>query len=297
MPKDGIPNLFNLCQTQADPTRWDFGGTMEPPGPASPIDPDLFLCRPDYSHVSWSIVAELDRVALDQLRGKGPHAWVAEGLGNETFAGEVIHTQSDRRVAARSKGRPLASNGNIRRAEQSGEFARLIRDYAIRPGPVLRFAPNGQTSIRSGSMACVKIYQAHQHDPNLLAAEIKRVCMPGALVMLVGIEPCMLLDDPRFAAVMEPLLERLKSLRSRGEHFLRREFRGFPLELENSTYFVADKQTDQAAVRYREVDVFRIPGLPADLPLRATSRVASNPRSREIDKAYRALLSLLVRFG
>ena len=190
--------LFALSEAETGPIL-DLGGTMGTPGPASEIDPNQFLDRPDYSQLRW-IESESHRCALDRLLGKGPHTWVAEALGNETFAGNVIFTQRDRRVAARSKGRPLASNGNIYRAQQSGEFAQLIKDYAIQPGPVLRFAPDWHTSIRSSSMARVKIYQAHQHDPELLAAEIKRVGLPGASLTLLGVEQCMALDDPRIEA-------------------------------------------------------------------------------------------------
>jgi hypothetical protein len=200
------PSLFDLGR-QADSPECDLGGTMGTPGPASEIDPNQFLDRPDYSQIRW-IESEPHRCALDRLQGKGPHTWVAEALGNDTFAGEVIFTQRDRRVVARSKSRPLASNGNIYRAKQSGEFAELIKDYAIQPGPVLRFAPDGHTSIRSSSMARVKIYQAHQHDPDLLAAEITRVCLPGARVTLVGLELFMALDNPRIETALGSLFGR-----------------------------------------------------------------------------------------
>lgn len=97
-------------------------------------------------------------------------------------------------------------------------------------------------------MARVKIYQAHQHDPELLAAEIKRVCLPGARVTLLGVEQCMALDDPRIEAALGSLLEGLAPLRSRGEHLLRREFRGFPLALEDSQYLRTGKlRTDTLA--------------------------------------------------
>jgi hypothetical protein len=122
------PSLFNLGQTQADPTQCDLGGTMGPPGPASKIDPNLFLERPSYAKV-WGggldrPLDDSDRLqglcrpagTSDRLQGHGPSAWIAEGLGNNTFGGfggRVIYTQTCRRVAARSKGRPLASYGNI----------------------------------------------------------------------------------------------------------------------------------------------------------------------------------------
>jgi hypothetical protein len=106
------PSLFDLGR-QADSPECDLGGTMGTPGPASEIDPNQFLDRPDYSQIRW-IESESHRCALERLRGQGPHTWVAEALGNETFAGNVIFTQRDRRVLARSKGRPLASNGNAR---------------------------------------------------------------------------------------------------------------------------------------------------------------------------------------
>ncbi len=233
------PGLFALSEAETGPIL-DLGGTMGPRKPSSSIDPNLFLGRPDYSNI-WLGEAESHRCALERLRGKGPHTWVAEALGNETFAGKVIFTQRDCRVAARSKGRPLASNGNIYRSKQSGEFAHLIKDCAIQPGPVLRFAPHGRTSIRSGSITRVKIYQAHQHDPDLLAAEIKRVCLPGGSVMLLGIEMGMALDDQGIEAAMGSLLDGLAPIRSRGEHLLRREFRGFPLALEDSQYLFTGK--------------------------------------------------------
>ena len=91
------------------------------------------------------------RCEADRLRGTSPHTWIAEALGNKTFAGKAVFTQGCRRVAAKSKGRPLASNGNIIRAQKSGEFARLTHDHLILPGPVLRFAPEGLTSIRARS--------------------------------------------------------------------------------------------------------------------------------------------------
>ena len=70
------------------------------------------------------------RCEADRLRGTSPHTWIAEALGC-------------RRVAAKSKGRPLASNGNIIRAQKSGEFARLTQDHLILPGPVLRIRTGG----------------------------------------------------------------------------------------------------------------------------------------------------------
>jgi hypothetical protein len=153
------------------------------------------------------------------LRGTSPHTWIAETLGNKTFAGKAVFTQGCRRVAAKSKGRPLASNGNIIHAQKSGEFAGLIQDHLILPGPVLRFAPEGLTSIRARSISRAVIYQAHHFPPETLAAEIARVCAPGAKISLYGIEPCF--TDRPFGRLMWKLLESLAPLRSLGERLLR----------------------------------------------------------------------------
>jgi hypothetical protein len=254
--ENALPSLFSLGQTQADHTKCDLGGTLEPPGPASPIDPHLFLERPSYAKV-W--VGGLDRPldashllqgecrpagTSDRLQGHGPSAWIAEGLGNDTFSpfgGRAIYTQTCRRVAARSKGRPLASYGNIKRAQQSGEFPQLIREHVVKPGPVLRFAPDGRTSIRTGSISYAKIYQAHHFPPETLAAEIRRVCVPGARVILCGIAPCF--TDLAFGELTWQLLETLAPLRSAGERLLRTEFRHFPLALEDAQCLLTDKVT------------------------------------------------------
>jgi len=173
------------------------------------------------------------------LRGTSPHTWIAETLGNKTFAGKAVFTQGCRRVAAKSKGRPLASNGNIIHAQKSGEFAGLIQDHLILPGPVLRFAPEGLTSIRARSISRAVIYQAHHFPPETLAAEIARVCAPGAKISLYGIEPCF--TDRPFGRLMWKLLESLAPLRSLGERLLRNEFRDFPLKLNDSKCLLTDK--------------------------------------------------------
>jgi hypothetical protein len=163
-------------KAKAEPAIRELGGTMDPPGPASPIDPDLFLKRPSYRGVWLDEPQRPPRCEVDRLRGTSPHTWIiAEALGNETFAGTAVFTQGCRRVAAKSKGRPLASNGNIIRAQKSGEFAGLIQDHLILPGPVLRFAPEGLASIRARSISRAVIYQAHRFPPETLAAKIARV--------------------------------------------------------------------------------------------------------------------------
>jgi hypothetical protein len=53
-----------------------------------------------------------------------------------------------------------------------------------------RFAPEGLTSIRARSISRAVIYQAHHFPPETLAAEIARICAPGAKISLYGIEPC-----------------------------------------------------------------------------------------------------------
>ena len=187
-------------KAKAEPAICELGGTMDPPGPASPIDPDLF---PKRSRGVWLDEPQRPpRCEVDRLRG------------------------GCRRVAAKSKGRPLASNKNIIRAQKSGEFAGLIQDHLILPDPVLRFAPEGLASIRARSISRAAIYQAHRFPPETLAAKIARVCAPRAKISLCGIERCF--TDRPFGRLMWKLLESLAPLRSPGERLLRNEFRDFP---------------------------------------------------------------------
>ena len=208
--------------------------------PQSPIDPTQLLKRPSYSDVRLDYKARPHRCDSAVLKGKRPRSLVIGGLGNENFSGHAVFTQDCPRIAGAAKGLPLASNGNIQRAERSGELHELMQNYPLRPGPVIRRAPGLRTSVATGSIAHLVVYQAHQFDPVLLAAEIKRVCAPGAKVSLCGIELCLL--DERFEALLWPLLAGLEPLRSQGERLLRREFRGFPLELEDSKYLLTDKE-------------------------------------------------------
>jgi hypothetical protein len=223
-------------KAKAEPAIRELGGTMDPPGPASPIDPDLFFKRPSYSGIWLDEPQRPPRCEADRSRGPSPHTWIAEALENETFAGNAVFTQGYRRVAAKSKGRPLASNGNIIRAQKSEEFAGLIQDHLILPGSVLRFAP---TSVRARSISRAVIYQAHHFPSETLAAEIARVCAPGAKISLYGIEPCF--TDRPFGGLIWKLLESLAPLRSPGERLLRNEFRGFPLKFNDSTCLLTDK--------------------------------------------------------
>ena len=225
-------------KAKAEPAICELDGTMDPPGPASPIDPDLFLKRPSYNSGVWLDEPQRPpRCEADRLRGTSLHTWIAEALENETFAGKAVFTQGCRRVAAKSKGRPLASNGNIIRAQKSEEFAGLIQDHLILPGSVLRFASEGLTSVRARSISRPVIYQAHHFPSETLAAEIARVGAPGAKISLYGIEPCF--TDRPFGRLIWKLLESLAPLRSPGERLLRKEFRGFPLKF--TTCLLTDK--------------------------------------------------------
>jgi hypothetical protein len=131
---------------KAEPAICELGGTMDPPGPASPIDPDLFLKRPSYRGVWLDEPQRPPRCEADRLRGTSPRAWIAEALGNETFAGKAVFTQGCRRLL-RSQS-PLASNGNIIRAQKSEEFAgadtRSSRN--ARPGSEIRAGGADQRS-------------------------------------------------------------------------------------------------------------------------------------------------------
>jgi hypothetical protein len=225
-------NAHRTPKAKAESAICELGATMDPPGPASPIDPGLFLKRPSYRGV-WLVEPQRPpRCEADRLRGTSPHTWIAEALGNETFAGKAVFTQGCRRVAAKPKGRPLASNGNIIRAQKSGEFAGLIQDHVILPGPVLR------SSVRASSISRAVIYQAHHFPPERLAADIAPVCAPGAKISLCDIEPCF--TDRPFGRLMWKLLESLAPLRSPGERLLRNEFRDFPLKLNDSKWLLAD---------------------------------------------------------
>jgi hypothetical protein len=195
------------------------------------------------------------------LTGTAPHSWIAEGLGSvaliparggkyKTGTGptavkvwpnsKAIFTQSDRRIVGKAKGNPLASAGAIARAQHSDEFDQLQRTHAINTGPVLRFSPDGRTNIRSNSITDIVVYEADHHDPIALAEEIKRVSLPGAKVILVGLGSCQLHERPEFEIVMQTLLARLRPYKSRGERLLQHEFRDFPLALEDAKYFATE---------------------------------------------------------
>jgi hypothetical protein len=60
-------------KAKAEPAICELGGTMDPPGSASPIDPDLFLKRPSYSGVWLDEPQRPPRCEADRLRDIPTH--------------------------------------------------------------------------------------------------------------------------------------------------------------------------------------------------------------------------------
>lgn len=210
----------------------------ESPGPCSRFDPQLFLKRPNFVHAQLDYPARPHRCDPAQLRGSGPRIWIDGGLDDQSFGGPAIFTERDVRFTARAKGGVLASNGNIQRAANSGELGLLEKTWPVRPGPVIRHAPSGATSIPPRSISYAHIHQAHLHDPCVLSKEIRHVCAPGAKVTICSVVGPLL--DKKFDEAWWAMFEDLKPLRSAGERLLMHEFRGFPLELEDSVYVLTD---------------------------------------------------------
>lgn len=116
-------------------------------------------------------------------------------------------------------------------------MAELSKTCVMRPGLDVRHANDLQTGIRSKSVTRAVIYQANFFDPDVLAAEIKRVCKPGAHVTLWGLGPCSV--NKAFDNVFVPLYAKaLRPLWSPGERQLLQEFSEFPLDLEDSVYLM-----------------------------------------------------------
>ena len=256
---------FGFFEHPPEDPHW-LGGTMSPPGPATPIDPDQFLERPSYRDAIED--TRPSRANIDGLKGRAPHSWIAEGMGSvaltpvrggkykakalkEWPSSKAIYTQTDRRIVGKAKGNPLASAGAIARAKQSGEFDKLQRAHIINGGPVLQFAPNGRTNICSGSITDIVVYEADHYDPFALAEEIKRVGLPGAKVTLVGLGACQLDGQPEFEKVMQTLVARLRPYQTRGERSLQHEFRDFPLALEDSKYFATETLLSSELIKPR----------------------------------------------
>jgi hypothetical protein len=200
-----------------------------------PVEAAEFLELPSYNSVRFSLIE--DPARRPALPGKGK-TWIAGGLNDELGPGaRGIYTTGSRAIATCFASSPLGSQGSVKRAMHSGEIEELSKTCVMRPGLDVRHAHDLRTGIRSKSVTRAVIYQANFFDPHVLAAEIKRVCKPGAHVTLCGLGPCSV--NKAFDDVFVPLYAKaLRPLWSPGERQLLREFSQFPLDLEDSVYLM-----------------------------------------------------------
>jgi hypothetical protein len=189
--------------------------------------PKPFFGLPDFSCVRLGDdrPGRLDVGALG-----GRRTLVINGFDPDRFSGSVVYAEtSTERMEALDPQAPL------RGLERNETTERLFREH-WRPTLDLRAAPDCQTNLPPKSMAAVVVYEAQRIDPAKLAAEIMRVAMPGAKVIVMGIGPVYV--EPAFDTEFNQLLKVLSSFWTSGERSVWSGFRDLPLKLDERSSLV-----------------------------------------------------------